>query len=399
MNLSERAKRLKPSPTIGLNTLANELKKSGRDVINLAVGEPDWDTFANIKKTCHDALEAGMTKYVSAAGLPELRQAVVDMIYSQFQVKYEASQCVIGMGAKPIIYGLFQLLCDPGDEVVIPAPYWVSYPVMAELADAKPVIAVCPKETKFKLTPDILKRSLTAKTKIVLLNSPNNPTGQVYTENELKDLASVLERTGRWVISDDIYDRMVFTGQKFAPHLIQFSEKLRSQLLLVNSLSKTYSMTGWRLGSLVGDKKVVDALVNFQSQNITCAVPFAQKAGVTALTGSQTQVEESIQVLARRMKMATKALQAIPGVELEAPEGAFYLFPNISSTFGKKTSSGKAIQNSSTFAAALLEETGVVLVPGVEFGAEGHVRMSATIDEKRLAEGLARISQFISQLR
>lgn len=396
--LSQRAQRLKPSPTIRLNTLAKELKAAGRDIVNMAAGEPDWDTFDNVKEACRKALDSGMTKYVPAAGLPQLREAVVHRCKEDLGLSYDPSQCVIGMGAKQIIFTLLQVLCDPGDEVIIPSPYWVSYPTMAELADAKPVVAVCPKETGFKLTPELLKRSLTAKTKVLLLNSPNNPTGQVYSAQELKDLASILEKTGVWVISDDIYDKMIFTGEKIAPHIAQQSEKLRERILIVNALSKTYSMTGWRIGTVLGDAKVVKACASYQSQNVTCAVPFAQMGAVEALTGPQDSVVFAMEQLSKRMKTGLDILKSIEGFDVLDSQGAFYLFPDISGVFGKKSPKGEVINSSSQFSQALLDAEGVVAVPGSDFGAEGFIRVSATIEESRLVEGLNRMKKFVESL-
>jgi aspartate aminotransferase len=397
--LSERAKKMKPSATLALNARAQELAKTGRDVINLGVGEPDWDTFENIKKAAVDALKKGFTKYTPAAGILELRKAVVDRIKIDHNLDYEISQCMIGLGAKQVIFNALQVLCNPGDEVIIPSPYWVSYPTMAELADARPVIAVCPKENNFKLSPEILKRSLTSKTKILILNSPNNPTGQLYSESELKALAAVLELTGVIVISDDIYDKMIFSSDlKIAPHIATLSEKLRPRVLLANSCSKTYSMTGWRVGSLVGDSKVIQACANYQSQSASCPVSFAQKGAVEALTGSQDQITSSMHVLNKR-RLALLDIFKRSSIDCVEPFGAFYAFPNISQTFGKKTMEGVLIDDSTSFSRALLDLEAVAVVPGIEFGAEGHVRLSYAISETRLVEALTRLNKFMASLK
>lgn len=396
--LSERAKRLKPSPTMALNTRAQELAKSGRDIVSFAIGEPDWDTFEDIKRAAHQALDAGMTRYISSAGLPELRKAVVDRTKADLGLTYEPSECMIGIGAKQAIFNALQVLCNPGDEVIVPAPYWVSYPTMVELADAKPVIPVCPKDTGFKLTPELLKRNLTTKTKAVILNSPNNPTGQVYSEKELSDLASVLERTAVWIISDDIYDKMIFDGTKIAPHIGQQSQKIRGQLLLVNSVSKTYSMTGWRVGSLIGNKTVIEACSNYQSQSASCGVPFAQKAAAYALNGPQNEVERAMKQLKQRRDSGLKILKSIHGLDIVEPMGAFYMWPQISGVFGKKTPQGRLISNSSEFASALLDSQGVAVVPGVEFGMEGYVRLSYTLTLERMTDGLNRLKTFFESL-
>lgn len=396
--LSLRAQRLKPSATLALNAKAQELAKSGRDIISLAVGEPDWDTPRNIKEAAKTALDAGFTKYTPAAGIPDLRAAIVERTRLDLGLTYETNQCTIGIGAKQVIFNLLQVLCNPGDEVVIPAPYWVSYPAIAELAEAKVITPLCPKETNFKLTPEVLKNSLSAKTKVLILNSPSNPTGQVYTVEELKNLALVLERTGVWVISDDIYDRMVFTGDKIAPHIAQVNEKLREQVLLVNSVSKTYSMTGWRLGSVIGNKKIIDACTNIQSQSSSCAVSFAQKGAVEALTGPQDEVDKAMKELGRRRTLLLDGLRSIPGLEVIEPTGAFYAWPCIEKFFGTSTAQGQVINNSTDFASALLDSEGVAVVPGIEFGLEGYFRLSYTLSEKRLGESLVRIRRFITSL-
>ena len=396
--LSERAKRLKPSATLALNARAQELAKGGRDIISLAVGEPDWDTFENIKAAAVDALAKGFTKYTPSSGIPELRKAIVDRLKADHDLDYEVSQCMVGLGAKQTIFNALQVLCNPGDEVIIPSPYWVSYPVMAELADAKPVIAVCPRETGFKLTPDVLKRSLSSKSKVLILNSPNNPTGQVYSEQELKALVAVLELTGVYVISDDIYDKMIFNGLKIAPHIATLSEKLKPQIILANSVSKTYSMTGWRIGSLVGDSKIIQACSNYQSQSASCAVSFAQKGAVEALTGSQEQVAAAMHVLKSRRKIVLDAFREMGAIDYLEPFGAFYAFPNIAKTFGKKSAFGTVIHDCTRFSAALLDQEGVAVVPGVEFGAEGYVRLSYAVSDKRLIEALSRLKRFISSL-
>lgn len=396
--LSTRAQRIKPSATLALSARAQELTKAGRNIVSLAVGEPDWDTFHSIKEAAKKALDEGFTKYTPAAGNADLRAALVERTKIELGLSYEPNQALVGLGAKPVIYNLLQVLCNPGDEVIIPAPYWVSYPVMAELAEAKVVAPVCPREKNFKLSPEVLKNILSAKTKVIILNSPNNPTGQVYTAEELKNLANVLERTGVWVISDDIYDRMVFTGDSVAPNIAQVNEKLRERVLLVNSMSKTYSMTGWRLGSVIGDKRVIDACANFQSQSSSSGVTFAQKAAVQALLGPQKDFEVALKELASRKSIVSKGLTEA-GIEFLEPQGAFYFWPSIQKFLGKSVSANIPINTSTEFSAALLDIEGVAVVPGIEFGMEGYIRLSYALNEKRLLEGMSRIQRFVSSLQ
>jgi aspartate aminotransferase len=396
--LSTRAQRIKPSATLALSAKAQELTRAGRNIVSLAVGEPDWDTFHSIKEAAKKALDEGFTKYTPAAGNADLRAALVERTKIELGLSYEPNQALVGLGAKHVIYNLLQVLCNPGDEVIIPAPYWVSYPVMAELAEAKVVAPVCPQEKNFKLSPEVLKNILSAKTKILILNSPNNPTGQVYTAEELKNLANVLERTGVWVISDDIYDRMVFTGDSVAPNIAQVNENLRERVLLVNSMSKTYSMTGWRLGSVIGDKRVIDACANFQSQSSSSGVTFAQKAAVQALLGPQTDFEGALKELASRKSMVSKGLTEA-GIEFLEPQGAFYFWPSIQKFLGRRASENIPINTSTEFSAALLDIEGVAVVPGIEFGMEGYIRLSYALNEKRLLEGMSRIQRFVSSLK
>jgi len=395
--LSTRVQRLKPSATLALSAKAQDLAKSGRDVVNLAVGEPDWDTFEYIKVAAKKALDEGFTKYTPAAGIPDLRVALVERVKLDLGLNYEPNQSLVGLGAKPVIYNLLQVLCNPGDEVIVPAPYWVSYPVMVELAEGKVVAPVCTRETNYKLTPEVLKNILSAKTKVIILNSPNNPTGQVYSTEELKNLANVLERTGVWVISDDIYDRMVFTGDSVAPNIAQVNEKLRERVLLVNSMSKTYSMTGWRLGSVIGDKRIIDACANFQSQSSSSGVTFAQKGAVQALRGPQKDFDLALKELALRRTLVSTYLTDA-GIEFLEPQGAFYFWPSIQKFLGRHTPQGVEIKTSTEFSTALLETEGVAAVPGIEFGMEGHIRISYTLNEKGLCEGLTRIKRFVLSL-
>ncbi len=395
--LATRAQRLKPSATLALNAKAHDLTRAGRDIVSLAVGEPDWDTFNYIKEAAKKALDEGFTKYTPAAGIPDLRAALVERTKIDLGLTYEPNQALVGLGAKHVIYNLLQVLCNPGDEVIIPTPYWVSYPVMAELAEAKVVAPVCSQKTNFKLSPEVLKNVLSAKTKVIILNSPNNPTGQVYTAEELKNLANVLERTGVWVISDDIYDRMVFTGDSIVPNIAQVNEKLRERVLLVNSMSKTYSMTGWRLGSVIGDKRVIDACANFQSQSSSSGVTFAQKGAVQALLGPQKDFEEALKELASRKSIVSKCLTEA-NIEFLEPQGAFYFWPSIEKFLGRRTPQGTEIKTSTEFSAALLDLEGVAVVPGIEFGMEGFVRLSYALNEKRLCEGMSRIQRFVSSL-
>lgn len=397
--LAKRALLLKPSPTLALAAKAKELAAQGKDVISLSVGEPDWDTFPTIKKAGIEALQSGQTKYAPANGTPELRRFIAEKTSDDLGVKYDPMEVSVTAGAKMVVFAALQVLCDPNDEVIIPSPYWVSYPTMVELADGKPVIVDCSPEQKFKLKASQLQKAITSRTKVLILNSPSNPTGEVYTRQELTELAEVLRQNPKvMVISDDIYNYLVFDEKNgVAPHLLHVAPDLRDRVVVVNGASKSFSMTGWRLGWALGAKPIMQAMTNYLSQSVSCASPFTQTAVVAGFQHCWSDLEAAVKKLHERCVKSLTLLQAIAGVKVQKPGGAFYLWPDISSFLGGSYR-GRKLNSSKDFAEALLEHHWVAVVPGVEFGMEGYLRLSYVIDEKKMTEAISRFKKFVGEI-
>lgn len=396
--LSLRAKNLKPSPTLALMAKAKELMAQGRDVISLAVGEPDWDTASFIKESGIKAIQENFTKYTPVAGIPALKQAIVEQTKAQIGYEYQPQQVCVCSGAKFVIFGALQMLCNPGDEVIVPAPYWVSYPVMAELAGALPKVVVGDKSSSFKLTSTLLEKAITPQTKILLLNSPSNPTGEIYTAEELKSLAEVLKKHPQiWILSDDIYNQLVTGSSSVAPHILAVAPELASRTLIINGVSKSYSMTGWRIGWGLGPKMLIDALTDYQSQAMGSVCSISQKAALTALQKGDQEVKDKVRELASRKQFAVDLLNKIPGIKSNHPYGAFYLWIHIESLFGHSYK-GERITSSSQFCDHLLNSFNVALMPGNEFGLEGFIRMSYALNAEKMKEAILRLGQFVSAL-
>jgi aspartate aminotransferase len=394
--LSQRALKLKPSPTLALAAKAKELAAQGKDVISLSVGEPDWDTYGVVKAAAIQAIEEGMTKYTPAAGIPELRKAIARQVNGDLGQNYSFQQATVTAGAKFIVFSALQMICDPGDEVIIPAPYWVSYPTMVELADAVPVI-VTP-ETGNKITGTALRSAITDKTKALILNSPSNPTGDMYSVQELSELAVVLREYPKLVVlSDDIYNRLVFNERGLAPHLLEVAPDLVDRVVLINGASKSYSMTGWRIGWALGPEQLIRAMSDYQSQSVSCASGFSQKAAIVAIEQGDTLLVESRQLLRARRDFAFERLTKMSGVRCALPEGAFYIWPDVSFYFGKKWD-GQEIRDSRDFARCFLDAYNVAAVPGYEFGADPFIRISYALGQERMAEALNRLEKFLSEI-
>jgi aspartate aminotransferase len=395
--ISQRAKSLKPSPTLALAAKAKELAAKGNDVISLSVGEPDWDTLECAKQAGIKAIQDGFTKYTPSNGIPELRKAIAAQTNADIGSNYTADDVTVSSGGKFTIFAAIQAVIDPGDEVVIPAPYWVSYPTMVELASGVPKIAVCDESANFKLTPKILSQTLTSKTKLLILNSPSNPTGLMYTRDELAALAQVLRDHPKvLILSDDIYNRLVFS-QKLAPHILQVAPELKPRVLVMNGASKTYSMTGWRVGWAMGPQEWVKAMTNYQSQTVSQAASMSQMATLKAIQEGEAELNKSLVELKTRRDRGVELLSKIPGLKVGTPDGAFYLWPDVRAFFGKSYK-GQKIANSSDFSAALLEHKMVAVVPGVEFGLEGYLRLSYALKADRMAEAIERIRSFVAEL-
>ncbi|NQZ00579.1 MAG: pyridoxal phosphate-dependent aminotransferase, partial [Bdellovibrionales bacterium] len=381
--IADKIKNLKGSPTLTLAAKAGELKAAGEDVISLSVGEPDWDTFDSIKSAAKAAMDEGKTKYTPVGGTPELRKAIAVQTSEDLSLEYEAANVTVSSGGKFVIYSAFQTLLNPGDEVLIPSPYWVSYPDMVTLVGGAPKVVTTKAENGFKMTADELKAAITDKTKILVLNSPSNPTGEIYTAEELSGLGEVLKQNPHvMVLSDDIYNRLVFDGG-LAPHILQSTPELKERTLAVNGISKTYSMTGWRLGWAVGPKEVIAAMSRFQSQTTSCASSISQAAAVAAIQDGQQELKETLKMLKQRRDFVYQGINNIEGIEATEPQGAFYIWPDVSSLLGKSYN-GKKLESAADFSQALLEAKMVVAVPGTAFGQDGRLRVSYALGQERM---------------
>jgi len=396
MRLSQRVSLVKPSPTLAVSAKAKALKAKGVDVIGFGAGEPDFDTPDYIKDAAKKALDDGFTKYTPESGIDELKQAIVKKFEKDNGLKYEPSQIIVSCGAKHSLYNLFQAVLDPGDEVVIIAPYWVSYPDMALLAGAKPVFVQTSARKGFKPEPKDLESALSSKTKLVVINSPSNPTGAGIPEADLKKIAGILESGDFWVVSDEIYEKIVYDGFKHCS-IASLSEKLYKKTIVVNGLSKSHSMTGWRIGYAAGDKEVVKAMSTIQSQSTSNPTSFAQKGAVSALIGSDDATNKMVKEFCERRNWIVKALNEIPGVSCYNPEGAFYVFPDISAYLGKKFD-GQVIASSTDLSNYLLDQAKVAVVMGSAFGAEGFIRLSYATSMKNIQEGIKRIAEALKKL-
>jgi aspartate aminotransferase len=397
MRLARRVSSIKPSATLAITSKAKAMKAQGVDVVGFGAGEPDFDTPDHIKAVAKKALDDGYTKYTPVPGTPELKDAIIAKLKGDNGLEYKRENIIVSLGAKHSIYNVGQALFEEGDEIVIPAPYWVSYPDIALLAGATPVIVETKEDAGFKLTPGQLDRAITAKTKCVILNSPSNPTGAAYTGGELEAIAEVIVRRDVTVLSDDIYEKLVYDGFRFVS-IASFGEEIKKRTIVVNGLSKAYSMTGWRLGYLAADKDLVAAMNNIQSQSTSNPVSFCDKAAIEALRGPQDFLKGWVAEFDRRRRYIVDRLNGIPGVSCLLPLGAFYVFPNFSKVYGKKTPSGKAIRGSSDLAAYLLEEHKVASVPGEAFGDDSCQRLSYATSMKNIEKGIDRIEQAIKTL-
>jgi len=396
--LSDRVKGLKPSATLAVDAKAKALKEQGEDILNLSAGEPDFDTPEHIKKACIKALEEGFTKYVATQGIPSLRKVICQRIKEDYGLDYSPEEVIVSSGAKQAIFNLLLALVNPGDEVLILSPYWVSYPPMVEIAGGIPKIVPARFEKRFE--PDLtdVKASITQRTRGIILNSPSNPTGLIYSRDFYLGLSEIIKEHNLWVISDDIYDRLRFDG-KGPENILTFAPELKDRVFLVNGVSKTYAMTGWRIGWAVGPKEVIKACANLQGQSTSHATSFAQKGAEAALTGPQEPVEIMVKAFANRAKVLCQALKEIPGLRFHEPQGAFYVFVDFSAYYGKKTEAEKEIQNSLDMAEYLLEQAKVALVPGVAFGDDAFLRISFATSEEVLKSAVERIKQALNKLR
>lgn len=397
MRLSGRIGRIKPSATLSINAKANALKRSGANIINFGVGEPDFDTPQNIRDAAIQSIRNGRTRYTAVGGIDQLKEAVSNCVKADYGFPCGRENVLISCGGKHAIYNLFMTILDPGDEVIIPSPYWVSYPDMVELADGKPVIVTCPEEDGFILRPESLEKAITPKTRLLILNSPSNPTGKYYGRDELKALAEVLLRHENVLIaSDDIYYRILFGGRKWTS-LGMVEERLRDRIFIINGVSKSYCMTGWRIGYLIGDPMVIKAATDFQSQVTSNATSISQWASVEALIGDQKPAVDMVQVFEQRCKRVLERIADLPEVTCTEPDGAFYVFPNFSAHFGKLFA-GRTINGSLDLAGFLMEEAHVAVVPGGAFGEDNCLRFSYALSMEEIEQGFDAVKKALKKL-
>ena len=397
--IAERLKKIKPSMTVGINVKANVLRAKGKDVLVLAAGEPDFDTPSNIRKAASDAIEKGQTRYVPGKGTPALQKAIQSKFLKDNNLEYKLDEIIVGVGGKHIIYNAMMATINPDDEVIIPAPFWVSYPDIVLLAEGKPVIVECPENQNFKIKPDQLEKSITAKTKWLMLNSPSNPTGSLYSRQELKNLAEILLKYPNvYIMSDDIYEKIIYDNMEFST-LASVEPKLKDRCLTLNGVSKAYCMTGWRLGYCGASKEIIAAMNKIQSQSTTSTSSISMAAAVEALNGSQEFINDHNQAFVRRRDLVVNLLNKIDGISCLTPEGAFYVYPSCGGVIGKKTPSDKIISNDEDFMNYLLESEGVAGVHGSAFGLSPYFRLSYATSDEILTDACSRIKRACEKLK
>ncbi len=397
--LANRLKSVKPSKTLAVNAKAKELAKKGMNIISLAAGEPDFDTPENIKQAAIDAINSGRTKYTAVGGTNELKNAVIEKFKRENNLSYSAEEIIIGTGGKQVIYNLFMASLNEEDEVIIPSPYWVSYPDMVALSGGTPVIVNTYEKDNFKLKAESLEESITKKTKWLILNSPSNPTGAAYDENDIEEIAEIMRKYPHVnIMCDDIYEHIIYDDFKFKT-FAEIAPDLKNRIFIVNGVSKSYSMTGWRIGYGAGSAELIKAMTMVQSQSTSNPSSISQYAAVAALTGEQNYIKTNTENFQKKRDLAMSCINKIEGLECNVPEGAFYLFIKCRALFGKQTSKGDIIKNSSDFSSFLLEYSNVAVVPGVAFGAEGYIRASYATSEDLIKQAFENISNAIAKLK
>jgi len=397
--LATNLQNIKPSPTIAVSMKAAELKSQGKNIISLSMGEPDFDTPDNIKSAAIEAIKKGDTKYTAVDGTPAVKKAIISKFKKENNLEYKSSEIIVSTGAKQVIYNAFVATINPGDEVLIQAPYWVSYPDMVILAGGNPVIIESSAENNFKITEENLEKKITSKTKWLILNSPSNPTGSCYSKEELQKIAKILLKYPNiHILSDDIYEHLIFDNLKFTT-IAEVEPLLKPRTLVVNGVSKAYAMTGWRIGYGAGDEKLIKAMSMIQSQSTSATTSIGQAATVEALNGPQDYITTGKEVFQKRRDMVVKMLNEIDGINCNTPNGAFYVFPSCKKILGRKTPEGKIINNDNDFSSYLLEDALVAVVPGIAFGAEGFFRISYAANEDFLKDAMNRIKISCDKLK
>ena len=396
--VSNNLKKIKPSPTLAVTQKARELKAAGKNVIGLGAGEPDFDTPDNIKKAAIAAINAGDTKYTAVDGTPKLKKAIIEKFKRENGLSFENNQISVGAGGKQIIYNAMMATLNPSDEVIIPAPYWVSYPDIVLLAGGKPVIVECSEKENFKISPKKLENAITKKTKWLILNSPSNPTGSCYTESEINSLANILNKQKHvHILSDDIYEHIIYENFKF--FTIAQIKELKDRTLTMNGVSKSYAMTGWRIGYAGGPKDLIKAMAKIQSQSTTNPSSVSQAAAVEALNGKQDFIVERLKLFQQRRNFILNELKSTKGISCLKPDGAFYVFPSCSNLLGKKDPNGKFLKTDDDFVESLLENQGIAVVQGSAFGLNGFFRISYATSMDNLKKAMKKIKFFCENLK
>jgi len=396
MGLSKRVSDIAPSITLAISAKAKQMQAEGIDVIGFGAGEPDFDTPEPIKEAGILAIQSGFTKYTPDSGIVELKQAVCEKFKRDNNLSYEPAQILISCGAKHSLFNAIFTLCDDEDEVIIPAPYWVSYEEQVKMAGARALILHTEEANDFKLTPELVQKIITSKTKVIILNSPCNPTGTVYEKDELESLANIAVEKGIYIISDEIYEYLVYDGKQHFS-LAALNQKVKDLTITINGVSKAYAMTGWRIGYAAGPKEIIQAMSNVQSHSTSNPTSISQKAALAALTGSQEYIPKMVAEFDKRRQFMVKRLNEIKGITCRIPKGAFYSFPNVSALYGASFK-GKVINNSFTLTEFLLDEAKVAVVPGDAFGAPNYIRLSYATSLANIEKGLERIQTVIDKL-
>ncbi|MBL4930900.1 pyridoxal phosphate-dependent aminotransferase [Clostridium paridis] len=397
MILSKKGEAISPSITLAITAKAKEMKANGIDVVSFGAGEPDFNTPKNIRNAAVKAMEEGYTKYTPAAGITSLKKAIATKLYTDNNLTYAESQIVISTGAKQCLANAFLAILNPGDEVLIPTPYWVSYPELTKLADGVPVFIDCKKEDNYKFKVSILEKYINEKTKAILINSPNNPTGTIYTKEELKELADFAVKHNLFIISDEIYEKLIYGSEEHIS-IASLSKEVYDRTIVINGMSKSYAMTGWRVGYAAGPKEVIKVMSNIQSHMTSNVCSISQYAALEALEGPQDDLHSMIKVFQERRDLMSSLLDKMDGISYIYPQGAFYIMVNIESFIGKSYN-GKIINDSLTFSNILLDENKVAVVPGAGFGLENYIRLSYATSNSIIEEGLKRLSLFVSCIK
>lgn len=396
MFISQRAQRTSPSPTLAITAKARKMREEGIDVLSFGAGEPDFDTPEFIKEAAITALREGFTKYTPTAGIEPLRKAICEKLWRDNELKYEPNQIIVTCGGKHALYNTFQVICGPGDEVIIPAPYWVSYPEMVKLADGVPVFVYADESTNFVPPIDAIREKITARTRAIVINSPCNPTGAVFPRQTLKEIAALALKHDLYIISDEIYEKMVYDGHEHFS-IASLGEEVKKRTILINGMSKAYSMTGWRIGYAAAERELISAMTRIQDQSTSNPTSIAQKAALAALQASEDVVKQMVSAFAERRRVIVDGLNSIHGFRCVEPGGAFYAFPKVSALYGKRWGD-RVINNSDTFAEYLLEVARVAVVPGSGFGADENIRLSYACSLDTIRNGIDRIAQAVQGL-